>query len=296
MARDTCEWILHAPVFASWCTDPDAAVLWVSGAPGVGKSHLAAKIVDHLQRLQSPTALDRGAAKCAVASFFCDFEDTEGKDYEKLNLTTTEDIEGQEQVEPEDGDDFKHLNIILRTIAWQLIQQDKAYEMWLPPRKPKAHGAETDEKKRDDIEHLLNRDLWNWLFNNTYFASRQKASTFLVIDGLDTLSPVACRVLIKFMRELSSDRHIAPETSFKPRLKFVILGQPRSEDYMLRLSRSLRIRHITVTDKENLEDIKMYISSSLGASGKLKRLLSNEKFHAQVVEKLATAAYGDFES
>ncbi|RBA13303.1 hypothetical protein FPRO05_13730 [Fusarium proliferatum] len=61
-AQGTCEWILKDEKFQSWRESSTQPLLWVSGRPGKGKSHLAAFLGEHLshrtaEALHSPNVL-----------------------------------------------------------------------------------------------------------------------------------------------------------------------------------------------------------------------------------------------
>jgi hypothetical protein len=49
----TAKWILQRQEFEECQTNPEISVLWVSGISGAGKSHLAAKMVEQLELMQT---------------------------------------------------------------------------------------------------------------------------------------------------------------------------------------------------------------------------------------------------
>lgn len=257
----------------------------MSGAPGVGKSHLAAKMVEHLELMQTQAIQDGDVVKSRVASFFGDFETKEASD-------------GEPSIQVED---LQHLNIALRTLAWQMTQKDRAYEKWLASRMPKDKDPET-------IDQLRDLELWPRLFENDYFASLQKTSAFLIIDGVDTLLEQCRQTLMQLLGAFSAKRlnpsddlsgaNIASSAASTKlsKVKVLILGQSKLDDEILAYFEDTRVRHIAVTEQENRKDLEKYISSSLSQSKKLKKLLKDDKFRGQMVEKLATASQGCFES
>lgn len=73
----SCQWLFNSSSFNTWLNSPDQAnrVLWLTGLPGTGKSTLAAKAVDHIQRsfecqfhfLLESHPIKRSAAYCLRA-------------------------------------------------------------------------------------------------------------------------------------------------------------------------------------------------------------------------------------
>ena len=255
----------------------------MSGTSGVGKSHLAARVVERLKAMQAEATLDGDIAKSRIASFFCDFESSG---------------EEQENIQTESS---YHLNITLRTLAWEMTQKDKAYEKWLASRMPSDKDPET-------IDGILNQQLWLRLFENEYFASLQKTSAFLVIDGVDTISDSCRQNLMEILGafsakrtdlsdDFSGDRAAAStNTRWASKLKILILGQSELDDEILAHFESDRVRHICVTEKENRKDVEKYILTSLSQSNKLKKLLKDDRFREETITKLANTSQGFFES
>ncbi|KAF4434806.1 hypothetical protein F53441_13645 [Fusarium austroafricanum] len=66
----TCCWIIETSVFREWRDQPIDRILWISGAPGAGKTTVSRFLIDHLRRwLQKNTnSVGRGSI---VAFFFC---------------------------------------------------------------------------------------------------------------------------------------------------------------------------------------------------------------------------------
>jgi hypothetical protein len=258
----------------------------VSGISGVGKSHLAAKMVEQLELMQRQAIQDGDVAKSRVASFFCDFETKELSDGEQEDLQ---------------AEDIQHLNIVLRTLAWQMTQKDRAYEKWLASRMPNGKDPET-------IDELRDWQLWPRLFENDYFASLQKTSAFLIIDGVDNLLQQCRQTLMEILGafstkgidpsdDLSGNQVAAMTDTPRPsKVKVLILGQSQLDGEIVAHFESNRVRHIAVTEKENRKDVEKYILTSLRQTNKLKKLLKDQKFREETVEKVATASQGCFES
>ncbi|GLA91874.1 hypothetical protein AtubIFM57143_006527 [Aspergillus tubingensis] len=67
----TGEWLLQKDAFRDWEESNSSAVLWLRGSPGVGKTFLTSKVIDHVQYNLARTSKDEG-----FAYFYCNrFED-----------------------------------------------------------------------------------------------------------------------------------------------------------------------------------------------------------------------------
>ena len=50
----TCTWLLDDPRYLEWINGSEKALLWVTGAPGSGKTVLSSFIIDHIESTKSP--------------------------------------------------------------------------------------------------------------------------------------------------------------------------------------------------------------------------------------------------
>ncbi|KAM5382511.1 hypothetical protein ACJZ2D_002515 [Fusarium nematophilum] len=73
----TCQWVLARPEYHSWINGDDLQLLWLTGAPGIGKTVLVFFLVKELQQIvqESPST--------TLARYFCDYKD------EKKRTTTS---------------------------------------------------------------------------------------------------------------------------------------------------------------------------------------------------------------
>ncbi|RAK99918.1 uncharacterized protein BO80DRAFT_426008 [Aspergillus ibericus CBS 121593] len=69
-AANTGEWLLQHPMFRDWEENSSSAVLWLRGSPGVGKTFLTSKVIDHIQEALSNTPNHEG-----LAFFYCNRND-----------------------------------------------------------------------------------------------------------------------------------------------------------------------------------------------------------------------------
>ena len=65
----TCEWILTQDRYTSWLTEDSPQLLWLSGAPGIGKTMISGFLVEELARLA------KQSSKMTLAYYFCDDKD-----------------------------------------------------------------------------------------------------------------------------------------------------------------------------------------------------------------------------
>ncbi|KAI0972635.1 hypothetical protein F4678DRAFT_46057 [Xylaria arbuscula] len=71
----TCEWLLHNNKFREWDAANSSVVLWLQGSPGVGKTFLTSKVIDH-----SHGRLKNLPNQEGFAFFYCDRNDEERRD------------------------------------------------------------------------------------------------------------------------------------------------------------------------------------------------------------------------
>lgn len=304
---DTCQWILKRTEFETWITSQESPILLISGNSGVGKSHLAASIARHLR--DQIIMGDGGAFKASFASYFCDFEDPDSsetlgkstivdnessKDKEnqlgranepsssleakKENEASTEDAaepKGGVDRDSTEGVEAKSLSQMLRTLAWQLTQGDKAYEKYLAARKKEVGTVD---------------QIWGRLFNNKYFEELQKP-VFLVIDSFDTLPSKDRKAFYNLLKDLAQVK----EGETKLKLKIAILGRPRIAKEIRKVAEEPQLLHVTVSKTENGQDIETFITRSLTEPRKLHGIMKDKNFREEIVTKLGEAADGGFE-
>ncbi|KAF5566225.1 ankyrin repeat [Fusarium phyllophilum] len=66
----TCSWITETSVFRDWRDQSTARILWISGAPGVGKTTASRFLIEHLRRWLQKNRVSAGK-ESIVAFFFC---------------------------------------------------------------------------------------------------------------------------------------------------------------------------------------------------------------------------------
>ena len=131
----SCDWIINATAFRSLVDREDQYTMKVQGRPGSGKSIAASFIVRHLQE----------TTKNTVLYFFCDNSDADRR------LTSQ----------------------ILRTVLWQLLQQDTSlYEQILP------WYHRSGRQMADSDVHIT-------AMFEAAVAATKLSPLFLIVDGLD---------------------------------------------------------------------------------------------------------------
>ncbi|KAK0510326.1 hypothetical protein JMJ35_007720 [Cladonia borealis] len=69
----TCEWILTQDSYTSWLIEDSPQLLWLSGAPGIGKTMISSFLVEELARLAERSS------QITLAYYFCDDKDVKRK-------------------------------------------------------------------------------------------------------------------------------------------------------------------------------------------------------------------------
>ncbi|KAF5548860.1 ankyrin repeat [Fusarium mexicanum] len=66
----TCSWITETSAFRDWRDQPTSRILWISGAPGAGKTTASRFLIEHLRRWLQKNR-DSAGKESTVAFFFC---------------------------------------------------------------------------------------------------------------------------------------------------------------------------------------------------------------------------------
>ena len=293
-AIGTCDWILQSPEYTKFLSDDSSHLLWISGDPGVGKSHLTARIIKELE--DQLIVGKEGAFSPSCASFFCEFEMSRSP-VDAVHVINKDANAAEDDLDPyesnsnsdfgydgvssnsggsgsdrSDEDPILRLPIaeLLKTLAWELTEKERAYEIQLI----RTMNTSTI------------RQLWDGLFDNGYFAKRP---CFLVIDGLDTITEEERLILYDCIKGLSRQN----EAAFV-NLKIILLGR---SDVTEKLAASFggSLASIAVAERENEADIRQFASDSLKEVPKYKRVLKNAQLADQYLNGLLAASRGNFE-
>ncbi|KAI2470092.1 hypothetical protein F4781DRAFT_430670 [Annulohypoxylon bovei var. microspora] len=154
----TGDWILHRPEFSKWTDSLDSdgsRVFFLSGGPNTGKSILAATILHQLQeKYQSGGGR---SSRILIGSYF---------------FSTDKSGTGK------DDEDGKPVHTAIKTIAYQLAEQDTAFEGTL------SRACESKDVNDRLLKDATCMKLWELLGIGT---PKGKATHYLFFDGLADL-------------------------------------------------------------------------------------------------------------
>ncbi|EFR01479.1 hypothetical protein MGYG_04487 [Nannizzia gypsea CBS 118893] len=177
----TGQWLLNDPQFSAWA-DPNTKsppIFGLKAKEGYGKSYLSSAAIRHLYRLYPPGNQD---ARMSVAYYF----------FGGTTFNSTE----------------KSVNIALRSIIWQLTQNDAVYQ------KNVASACDKPEEFGDSLE------LWKQLVVN--FSPKTNAVFYIVLDGIEELDSEIGKPLVEVFRDISA---MANEKSMMT-VRLFITGRP----------------------------------------------------------------------
>lgn len=252
LLKGTGAWLETEPFFGSWAARR-AAILWIFGGPGAGKTYLSTWIVKGLLEQSE----DKRAA-APVAYFFV----------------------------KEDNENLRDANVILKTLAWQIAQQDAVF---------RKHAAVVCERR---ILTITAEDTWQNLFLDYYASDAGDGrAAAVVVDGLDEATAETRRTLLRLLKDLVTSRGGAR----RAKLQFAIIGRPslRGDGDFKRLEKSFVIE---VSRLKNKQDIDQYIKKRLEdvqvlwEMRKLKPdgLKKANKFGSSILKKVSDGADGVF--
>ena len=164
------DWLLKEPLYEAWSRS-EFPVLWILGRPGTGKTYLASRVLSHLKESSELTSF---------------FYIREG-----MNAQHTPDV-------------------ILKTIAYQLIGSNKSY---------REHAVAVC---KDESNLFRPESIWVNLFVDQ-FNGGGEGPLYIIIDGVDEATLENQEVLVKLAKRLS-DQRTTSETY--PAIQLMLLGRP----------------------------------------------------------------------
>jgi hypothetical protein len=132
----TCSWIFEHHHYRKWIRNDDSSVIWISGAPGFGKSVLSSVVSDRLE-WDRPITLENNYL---VAYFFFDDKDEQLKGVPAmlgnvLGQLLTQDPDLLKhffiQDTPRDKTNYKWSPEILKRVFERIIQSDNGRKIFL---------------------------------------------------------------------------------------------------------------------------------------------------------------------
>ncbi|KFY09956.1 hypothetical protein V491_07872, partial [Pseudogymnoascus sp. VKM F-3775] len=249
MLEGTCEWLHDEFLFHAW-ENRETSLLWVFGGPGAGKSFLATKTILFLrdQHDQDP----QHPSKTPVSYFYI----------------------------KEDNQALHNLNVILKSIAYQIVQKDENYKRYVLSVCRSAEAINTADKT------------WKALFLNFYTSTEgAESSAFVVIDGLDEAPLDTRRKLLDLLRVLVNPPPGSNHNRVS-RLQIAIFGRPDLRDDM----EFFRQKFVNVNAQKNRKDINDYILSRLPLIRVLKDMKpkARTKFAKEIRDTILQRADGMF--
>ena len=225
---ETCSWILADPIYHAWVEYPlDAQTLWINGSAGSGKSMLTSFLIDYYR--------DQGTS-CYYYFF-------------------------------RSGDRVQRcINTFLRTLAFQLAQNNPLYKQYLEAVFEMGVRMEKSDAK----------STWQRLFVSASTQLATMVPIFVFIDGLDESdSPQTLLNLLSSASTLIS-------------LRLVVVSRPTSaiSANFDKFPKTMPVTKLSADSTKH--DIPLFVGQEL------QSLHGDEQFRRQVIEQIINGASGNF--
>ena len=251
----TGHWIKDDIMFQAWEKE-QAPVLWVFGKPGVGRTMIAARTIEMLQK-RYPQHSDIPFPTSVSYLYF--------------------------------KDDNQTLQDCAQMWKAAALQITKANDLF------KKHAIGVIAKRQQEA-FASARQIWRQLFLDFFSADKtsqvQTSLAFLVIDGLDK-APEAERVtFISCLNELANRN----STDQRCRIQVAVFARPsvRADAGFEKLGFRMQERTIEVTPDKNIHDIQVFVRQRLNAMSVLKMLRKRKPNKGY--QALARQIYGNIQS
>ncbi|CAG8119441.1 unnamed protein product [Penicillium salamii] len=168
----TCEWLIKHSTFQDWEQSSPKAILWLQGSPGVGKTFLTSRVVDHVQKYLEGMPNDEG-----FAYFYCNrAEETRRRPLDiarsYVRQLASSENKGSLFIQSRISTLHDELDFQGRDLDFELCQNLLADSLNLYPRTTLVLDA-FDECDPASREQLLG------LFQNLFSASRRPVKLFI---------------------------------------------------------------------------------------------------------------------
>jgi len=258
LMRGTGSWLQRNPAYQKWSSaEPGQSLLYLSAEEGYGKTYTMSAMVADLQK-RFPQGRET-AARVSVAYFYIK------KDAKSASNSSGRDERSRQSEEVS-------LDRILRTLAWQIAQNDPFYRRDLASIL--EHSSDTG-----NVE-----EIWSRLFASH---SKSDATFFLLLDGVSDLHEkyeIPLRKLVEsFVAQPQSALRIKLMLSARPRFFTSLPSKPKSVVETIDLG------------SQNREDVAMYIKMKVDDMDIFKSQSQQvQDLKKEVCEKLTDSVNGDF--
>ena len=234
-------WLEKESLFDLWMHQR-LPILWIFGGPGVGKSFLSTWLINYLLARHGP--LSTYPSGISVGYFFI----------------------------KENNDILRNPNIIFKTLAWQIQQNDQEF---------KRHVIATCQQNRNVARA---EDTWENIFLSYYQSPKTVGrGAILVIDGLDEADSDVRKRLLRIMKDYARSTRVG----FESRIQFAVIGRTTLRSDLKILDFDREERFITVSTEKNLEDIKNYITDRLKSLSIVQEMRRRKASGLEVAQRFA---------
>ena len=209
-------WLSEERLYKTW-KNKGALILWILGGPGSGKTMLCTWLIHQLNLENDPAGPSN--ERINIAYFFV----------------------------RQDNKELHTIDNLLKTIVWQLQQNDPEFKYHVAQVCQSAHRIAGPEQ------------IWESCFLEYYTSANSSGKrAILIIDGLDEADPVERGILLNILDKYRSD--VAARSKV---IQFAIFGREELRND-LRKARLESDRHvIKVSSDKNSKDLNEYIKDRI---------------------------------
>jgi len=240
----TGDWLYEEQLFKAWVSR-DLPILWISGGPGQGKTYLSSNIISFLSRLHPQGVHD--PSRISVAYWFC-------KEYDP---------------------DLRSFNTALKTVAWQICQNDAVF----------AKYVSNVCKFPEDIK--TTGSLWQKLFVEFFKHDKPGSLVYILLDGVDEAAKEERTSFLELLKDLQTSAN----GEDRLRVQIVMLGRPEL-NYDFDQILDVKVPMVTISAQKNGADIGQYVEARIAKEKNLRRI-SND-LRKEIVSVLTRKADGMF--
>lgn len=251
--ENTGRWLLEDDQFTAWKatsdTDDTNPVFALEAGKGFGKSILCAKVIEHLKdAFKNGNQTDR----VSVAYFFFK-EDRSSRNENPLTNT---------------------INNALRSIVWQLSQNDAAYQKFVA-----GVGRSFNSCSSNTMQ------FWEKAIREY---AKTRATFIIILDGIDNAKkePGKTQPLVKMLQEIAS---MTKDANSLLRIRLFLTG--REKDFSELMNESGTAIHRVVLGQVNRDDILQFIKNRLV---EMPALHTQDDLRAKICHKLFESVGGGY--